>query len=100
MVPPLASAIHQTYSAIAKPQATGMSMPQTPMPLTNSQVTAMTRTSSMPNEMPKPIHHHSGALGHSTRSLTSSLNDRNVTPGRMIGAGSWRSAAMVTRCRP
>ena len=38
MVPPLASAIHQTYSAIARPQATGISMPQMPTPVTNSQV--------------------------------------------------------------
>ena len=32
IVPPLANAIHQTYSAIASPQATGISTPHTPMP--------------------------------------------------------------------
>jgi len=37
IVPPLASAIHHTYSAMAKPQATGISTPQMPMPLMNSQ---------------------------------------------------------------
>ena len=97
MVPPLASAIHQTYSAIAKPQATGMSIPQMPMPATNSQVTATTRTKSRPSEMPKPIHHHNGAPRRSTRALTSSLNERKLTPGMTIGGASgW--PAMVMRC--
>ena len=31
-MPPLAKAIHQTYSAIARPQAIGIATPQTPMP--------------------------------------------------------------------
>jgi hypothetical protein len=45
--------------------------------------------------MPNPIHHQRGARGPSTRSLTSSLKDRKVTPGRMIGAVSAGSAARV-----
>ena len=66
-MPPLASAIHQTYSTIAKPQATGMLMPQMPTPATNSQVTATTRTKSRPSEMPKPIHHQRGAAAQHRR---------------------------------
>src|SRR6185312_11745078 len=85
IVPPLASAIHQTYSAIAKPQATGILMPQTPTPFANSQDTAI---SNMQNRMdPKlnPIHHHSGAFGLRTGLLTSVLSEYRLTPGLMIG---------------
>jgi hypothetical protein len=39
-VPAWPMPIHQTKLAIAKPQATGMSMPQMPTPLTSSQLTA------------------------------------------------------------
>src|SRR3954453_19076071 len=60
MVPPLAIAIHQTYSASANPQATGMFTPQTPMPLTNSQTSCTTNTMNSANEMEKPIHHQRG----------------------------------------
>src|SRR6185437_13187744 len=75
IVPPLASAIHQTYSASARPHATGMFTPQTPMPFTNSHVMAMTNSRNSVNEMPKPIHHQRGARLASTRPLTSSLNE-------------------------
>src|SRR5579862_5305057 len=79
IVPPLASAIHQTYSAIASPQATGMLTPQTPIPFTNSHAICTIRASSSANEQPNPIHHQRGAPGSNTRLLTSSLNDASVT---------------------
>src|SRR5579883_2913895 len=60
IVPPLAKAIHQTYSAIARPQATGMLTPQMPMPVTNRLVTATMRTRSSATAQPKPTHHQSG----------------------------------------
>ncbi len=90
-MPPLASAIHQTYSAIAKPQATGISTPQTPIPLMNSHAIATTSVSNSASEMPKPIHHQRGACGRSTRPLTSSLSERRVTLGSTTGASLGRS---------
>ena len=98
-MPPLANAIHQTYSAMARPQATGISTPQTPMPLMKSQATATTRSSSSSSDMPKPIHHQRGACGRNTRSLTSSLSERKVTPGSMtrIPAGSSIATVMPFR---
>ena len=81
IVPPLASAIHQTYSAIANPQATGILTPQTPIPLMNSHDTATTRVRNRASEMPNPIHHQRGVPDRSTRSLTASLNDLSVTSG-------------------
>src|SRR5690348_15846359 len=79
MVPPLASAIHQTYSAIARPQATGMLTPHTPMPPMNSQPIPMMSTVNSANEMENSTHHHSGARSISTRLLTSSLSEVSVT---------------------
>ena len=94
-MPPLASAIHQTYSAIANPQATGISTPQTPMPLTNSQAIATTSVRNSASAMPNPIHHQRGACDRSTRSATSWLTDRNVTPGSTIGASLGRSMIVM-----
>ena len=81
IVPPLASAIHHTYSAIAKPQATGMLTPQMPTPLMNSKANCTTKVSSSAIPRAKPTHHQRGAPGRNTRLLTCSLSERKVTPG-------------------
>src|SRR5581483_6257420 len=86
IVPPLASAIHQTYSAIASPQATGMFTPQIPMPAIKSHSSWASRTQSSKNEIEKPTHHQSGVRRISTRLLTSSLNEVSVTVGAITGA--------------
>src|SRR5579859_3768522 len=88
MVPPLASAIHQTYSASARPQATGILTPHTPMPPMNSQPIWISNTVNSANESENPIHHHSGARSISTRLLTSSLSEVSVTSGAIIGASA------------
>src|SRR3954453_20913780 len=95
MVPPLASAIHQTYSAIAKPHATGMSTPQTPMPFTNSQVQETISTASRNSEIPKPMRHHNGARCRSTLSPMWTLSEVRVTSGRITGA-SGKAAGVTT----
>ena len=98
IVPPLASAIHHTYSAIARPQATGISTPQMPMPLMNSHAIWTKSVSSSASAMPNPIHHHRGVCGRKTRSLTSSLSERNVTLGSTTGASpEGRSRFMPSR---
>src|SRR5215469_11961036 len=95
IVPPLASAIHQTYSAIASPQATGMLTPQTPMPLVNSHASSTSRPEKSASESKNPTHHHSGARFISTRLLTSSLSEVRVTSGAMTGASAGNSAVKV-----
>src|ERR1051326_4533678 len=95
MVPPLASAIPQTYSEIAKPQATGMLTPHTPMPPMNSQPIWMIKTVNNANEIEKPTHHHSGARSISTRLLTSSLSELSVTSGAITGASAGSSLGSV-----
>ena len=96
IVPPLANAIHHTYSRIAKPQATGMLMPQIPTLLMNSQVSCTIKISSSTIPMPNPIHHHNGVSGLKTRLLTSSLKERNVTSCRTTGASAGRSIRTLT----
>src|SRR5205807_8004628 len=95
IVPPLARAIHQTYSAIASPQATGIAMPQMPMPLTNSHTEATTSTSSRDSENRKPIHHHNGARGRNTVPAMSALSEVKVMLGCITGISLEWSAARV-----
>src|SRR5689334_19384076 len=95
IVPPLASAIHQTYSEIASPHATGMLTPHIPMPLTNSQVIWMIRTINRGKAKPNPTHHHRGARLISTRPLTCSLNEVSVTSGATTGAWGGSSPEKV-----
>src|SRR6185312_688471 len=95
MVPPLASAIHQTYSASANPQATGMLTPQVPMPLMNSQAIWMTSSVNSMNDAPNPTHHQRGARWINTRLLTSSLTEVSVTSGATTGATGGSSAGSV-----
>src|SRR5215467_14002044 len=86
IVPPLASAIHQTYSASAYPHATGMLTPHTPMPKVNSHTICTISTTNRANEIPNPTHHHRGARWLSGRRLTSRLSEVRVTSGATTGA--------------
>jgi hypothetical protein len=49
--------IHQTKLTMAKPQPTGMLMPQTPTPLMNSQVAPAIRFCSTAKEIRRPKTH-------------------------------------------
>src|SRR3954453_9019071 len=95
IVPPLASAIHQTYSAIAKPQATGMLMPQTPTPFANSHDTAISNRQNRTKPKLNPVHYHRGALGFRIGTLISVLSESRLTPGLMIGGSPGGAVATV-----
>src|SRR5579872_1416807 len=95
IVPPLANAIHQTYSAMARPQATGISTPHTPMPLMNSHAICTSSTVNSANANPKPTHHHRGARWASTRLLICPLSDVSVTSGATTGASAGNSLVRV-----
>src|SRR5439155_8358260 len=56
-VPACPIPIHHTKLTMAKPQPTGMSMPQMPTPLTNSQVTENNSSITSTKAMPKPTYH-------------------------------------------
>src|SRR5689334_25226753 len=95
IVPPLANAIHQTYSRIANAQATGIATPQTPMPLTKSHPICTSSAMNRRKEHPKPIHHQRGARSIRTRLLTSSLSEVRVTSGPTTGASAGSSLCRV-----
>ena len=75
--------IHQTKLTIAKPQATGMLMPQMPTPLTNSQVIAdHQQHAAAANAIAKPMNHAGRASPRSsTMSLILSVTVRVGLPG-------------------
>ena len=87
-VPACPIPIHQTKLMIAKPQATGMVMPQMPVPFRNSQVTATSNIIAMLPASAKPKNHPNGVCGVSTMRVSFSVMERKVCPGAM------------TRCSP
>ena len=75
--------IHQTKLMMAKPQPTGMSRPQMPTPLRNSQVTAVNSMRQMVLASMKPKNHPNGVCGVSTMREITSVTDLKVYPGAM-----------------
>src|SRR5581483_4109440 len=74
---------------MAKPQATGMSTPQMPIPAMNRYSTASTKTAVNAAATVNPAHHHSSRpRGRSTGPATASSMLAKSWPGSMTGAGS------------
>jgi hypothetical protein len=83
-VPAWPMPIHQTKLMIAKPQATGMLMPQMPTPRANSQTSDSSSTMTIENETPSAPTHHSGVLPKTTL-LTWSVIEPASCPGAITG---------------
>lgn len=62
-VPACPIPIHHTKFTMANPQATGIMMPHTPTPRTNSQVTAIMKRFTSAKAMAKPINICRGVFG-------------------------------------
>ena len=75
--------IHQTKLMMAKPQPTGISRPQIPTPLRNSQVTAVNSMRQMLLANMKPKNQPIGVWGVSTMREMTSVTDLKVYPGAM-----------------
>jgi len=79
---------HQTKLTMAKPHPTGMLMPQMPTPLMNSQVTAVRKTISKPNETEMPRNQPVGVPRVRTIALILSVIVANVWPGAITGVAA------------
>src|SRR5581483_4174638 len=77
--------IHQTKLTIAKPQPTGMLMPQIPTPFTSRYVNEIISTLTTANATRKPIHQPTGVLRVRTIELILSVTEPSVWPGAMTG---------------
>ncbi len=75
--------IHQTKLMMANPQPTGMSRPQMPTPLRNSQVTAVNSMTQMLPANIKPKSQNRGVWGVSTMREITFVTDLKVYPGAM-----------------
>ena len=93
--------IHQTKLTIANPQATGILMPQMPIPFTSRYAIAKWRSITRANATAKPSHHPGDVFLVSVMTLILSVIEPKVCPGPMIGVtadGLGCSAAVSRGC--
>ena len=75
--------IHQTKLMMANPQPTGISRPQMPTPLRNSQVTAVNSMTQMLPANVKPKNQNHGRVGGEHDARNDIVTDLKVYPGAM-----------------
>src|SRR5919109_2516237 len=86
-VPAWPMPIHQTKLMMAKPQPIGMLMPQIPVPLISTQVTAIPSMPQSSSPIDSTMNQLIGWRPDSTTALILSVIDPNVCPGSMSGGG-------------
>src|SRR4051812_31184071 len=89
--------IHQTKLTIAKPQPTGMLMPQMPTPLNNRYAAASPNTPARPPDSASNASHPSETSRFSTIELILSVIVPNVCPGATTGIGDRFSSCVFIR---
>src|SRR5438105_3841681 len=88
--------IHQTKLMMAKPQAPGMVTPQMPVPLMNSQVSAITTSVAMPPATIMPPIHGIG-VEESTMPAIFCVTDLKLCPGAITAYSPVRGSIIGSR---
>src|SRR5215472_1285878 len=94
-VPACPIPIHQTKFTMAKPQPTGMLMPQMPTPLMKSQPMAMVIKALKLKVIRKPTYQPKEVGRVSTMELILSVTEPNVCPGPSTGVSRRISGELI-----